>query len=68
MKEFGDANGVVYVDSPEDVIQKAMELVQSDKVKELGLKAREFAAKNSWDKITDEFQEILEIAITARKS
>ena len=68
MKEFGDANGVVYVDSPEDVIQKAMELVQSDKVKVLGHKAREYAARNSWDKITDEFQGILEIAITARKS
>jgi glycosyltransferase involved in cell wall biosynthesis len=63
VREFGESNGVVYVDSPEDVIPKAIELVQSGQVEELGLKAREFAARNSWEKITDEFEEILEKAI-----
>lgn len=67
MKEFGESNGVVYIEKPEDVITKALELVQSGQVKELGLKAREFAEKNSWDNITDEFEKILEGVIREKQ-
>ena len=63
MKEFGEDNGVVYVDRPEDVIGKAIELIQSGKIEKLGTKARHFVEKNSWDNITDEFERILEEAI-----
>jgi glycosyltransferase involved in cell wall biosynthesis len=63
LKEFGESNGVVYVDRPEDVVPKAIEMVQSGQVKELSLRAREFAARNSWEKITDKFEGILERAI-----
>lgn len=59
LKEFGESNGVVYVDGPEDVVPKAIEMVQTGQLKELGLKAREFAARNSWEKITDDFEGIL---------
>ena len=59
MKEFGQDNGVVYVDSPEDVVAKAIELTQNDSVKELGAKARSFVERYSWDKVTDEFEKIL---------
>jgi len=68
MKEFGETNGVVYVDRPEDVILKARELIQGDKVAELGLKAREFAARNTWEKVTDEFEEILEETIKRKQA
>jgi len=68
MKEFGETNGVVYVDRPEDVILKARELIQGDKVAELGLKAREFAARNTWEKVTDEFEEILEETIRRKQA
>jgi glycosyltransferase involved in cell wall biosynthesis len=68
MKEFGDSNGVVYVDGPEDVIPKARELVQGHNLAELGLKAREFAARNSWEKIADEFEGILEETIKRKKA
>ena len=68
MKEFGEDNGVVYVDRPEDVIGKALEIADSGSLKELGQKAREFVAGNSWEKITDEFEEILKEAIKKRKS
>ncbi len=60
MKEFGEDNGVVYVDKPEDVVAKAMELVQNGTMEELGSKARSFVEKYSWDTITDEFESILE--------
>jgi glycosyltransferase involved in cell wall biosynthesis len=63
MKEFGEDNGVVYVDQPEDVIARAIQLVQNNSVEELGNRARRFVERNNWDNITDEFEEILEEAV-----
>lgn len=63
MKEFGEGNGVVYVDKPEDVVAKALNLVQNGIIGEVGSRARSFVEKNSWDKITDEFEKILQEAI-----
>jgi glycosyltransferase involved in cell wall biosynthesis len=63
MREFGEDNGVVYVDKPEDAVTKAMELIQSDKIEELGQKARSFVEAYSWESITDEFEKILKKAI-----
>jgi glycosyltransferase involved in cell wall biosynthesis len=68
LKEFGESNGIVYVDRPEDVILKALELVEKGNLSELGLKAREFATKNSWQQIADEFERILNTAIENKKS
>ncbi len=59
MKEFGENNGVVYVDRPEDVIPKALELIESGTIEELRLRARRFVQRFSWDRITDEFENIL---------
>lgn len=67
MKEFGEGNGVVYIDKPEGVVVKAMELVQNGIVEKLGLKARSFVEKYSWDNITDEFEKILEEAIKDKR-
>lgn len=67
-KEFGDNNGVVYVDQPEDVVRKAIELVQDGSAVELGLKARKFAERHSWDYITAEFEKILEEAIEEKRN
>jgi len=65
--EFGETNGIAYVDRPEAVIQKALELVNSNTLNTLGLKAGEFAAKNSWQKIADEFESILKKAVASQK-
>jgi glycosyltransferase involved in cell wall biosynthesis len=67
-KEFGEGNGIVYVDRPEDVMPKALELVERGDLHGLGLKAREFATKNSWQQIADEFEQILTKAIENKKS
>jgi glycosyltransferase involved in cell wall biosynthesis len=67
LKEFGTSNGIVYVDRPEDVIQKAIELIENDSLRELGLKAREFATRNSWQQIADEFEAILEQMIKSKR-
>ena len=60
MQEFGENNGVVYVDEPADAIDKAKSLVKDGKIGKLGARAREFVQKYSWDNITDEFEKILE--------
>jgi len=60
MKEFGKDNGVIYVDRPEDVLKKAVELIKDNRIEEEGRKARKFVEKYSWDNITDEFERILE--------
>ena len=60
MKEFGEGNGVFYVGQSEEVIQKAVELCGNNRLmKEEGAKARDFVKKYSWDKITDEFENLL---------
>lgn len=58
MKEFGDNNGVIYVDGPQDIIPKAVEL-SANGLTGLGLKARSFVEKHGWDKISDEFEKTL---------
>ena len=68
MKEFGEGNGVVYVDGPEAVIPKALELVKNDSLETLGLKARRFVERRSWDTITDGFEKILVEAIKEKQN
>ncbi|MBA7625445.1 D-inositol-3-phosphate glycosyltransferase [subsurface metagenome] len=68
VEEFGKNNGVAYVDRPEDVISKAIELARDGSAKKLGLKGREFVERNSWDKITDGFEEILEQVIKDKQN
>jgi len=67
MKEFGEGNGVVYVDSPEEVVTRAVEFTKNGGVEELGAKARRFVARYSWENITDEFEKILEEAIRKKQ-
>ena len=55
MMEFGDGNGVFYVDKPSNVVLKAYDI---DIISE-GRKARKFVEKNDWNKITDEFENTL---------
>lgn len=60
MKEFGEDNGVLYVDHPNKVLDKAVELIKNGMLEEQGAKARRFVEKNSWDNIVDDFEKILE--------
>ena len=61
IKEFGKNNGVIYVNKPENVIDKVIELYKDrEKIKEIGLKAANFVQKYSWKNITDQFEKTLE--------
>jgi glycosyltransferase involved in cell wall biosynthesis len=62
MKEFGGDHGVIYVDKPEDVLKKAIELIENGYIEEEGRRARRFVEELSWDNITDEFERVLEEA------
>jgi glycosyltransferase involved in cell wall biosynthesis len=63
MKEFGENNGVVYVDSPDEVLTKTTELIKNGEVGRLGLNARSFVESNDWDSITNTFADILKQTI-----
>lgn len=67
MKEFGEGNGVVYIGKPEDAVEEAIRLIQDGSLKELGVKARSFVERYSWDNITDEFEKILEEVINEKR-
>ena len=60
MKEFGEDQGVIYVDKTEDVLKRAIELIEKGRVEEEGRKARGFVERYNWDDIVDEFEGILE--------
>ena len=67
MREFGDNNGVIYVDQPTEVSKKAIELCNNDgSTREYGAIARKFVEKCSWDKITDEFENVLKTLVLNR--
>jgi glycosyltransferase involved in cell wall biosynthesis len=64
MKEFGEDHGVIYVDKPEDVLNKAVELIGNGSVEEHGSRARGFVEKYNWGDIVGDFESILEEMIT----
>jgi glycosyltransferase involved in cell wall biosynthesis len=66
MKEFGEGHGVIYVDKPEDVIKKAIKLIENGSIEKEGRKARRFVEKYSWDDIVDKFEKVLEEVIKVR--
>lgn len=67
VREFGHGNGVAYVNGPEEVIEKAIELVSNGNLGDLGLRARSFVERYSWDTITNEFEGILQEAIKEKR-
>lgn len=60
MREFGEDNGVVYIDKPQEAVTKAMELIRSGRIEELGQKARSFVERYGWENVTDEFERVLQ--------
>lgn len=56
IQEFGCENGISYVDSAEDVITKAHELIEGGDIRGEAEKARAFVRDCDWDTITDAFE------------
>jgi len=66
MKEFGYDNNVIYVDRPAEVLEKVVELINDcESMREYMARARKFVEKHSWNKITDEFENIVKTCARA---
>jgi len=63
INEFGLDNGIIYVNRPEDVLLKAVEMINAGISKDIGLIAKKYIEKYSWNSIADEFEGILQKAI-----
>lgn len=59
VKTFGEGHGVVYVGSPEAVVQKAAELAREGSLGSIGKQGRAFVSGNDWNSITDTFERYL---------
>ncbi len=59
VKEFGNDNGVIYADGSSDVLNKTISLIRNGKVSEEGRKAKNFIKNLDWNKITNEFEQVL---------
>lgn len=59
IKEFGYHNGVIYVDRPEDIVEKVNTLSNED-IQINKLRAKEFIKSYSWDEIVTHFERVLE--------
>jgi glycosyltransferase involved in cell wall biosynthesis len=58
-REFGYDHGIVYVDKPQDVLAKALELYNNKTYLINGFKARSFIEHYDWDTITLKFEDLL---------
>lgn len=56
MKEFGEGNGIIFVDTPVDALPAATTLIEENGVQFGGERARKFVENNSWKDITTEFE------------
>jgi glycosyltransferase involved in cell wall biosynthesis len=59
VKEFGEGNGVVYVNGPDEVLSKASELARQGELQKLGERGRAFVSGNDWARITETFESYL---------
>jgi hypothetical protein len=56
MKEFGNGNGIVYVNKPEDTIAKAVELVKTREILKTGEKAQQLTINRDWEELAVKFE------------
>ncbi|MGB9838715.1 glycosyltransferase [Methanothermobacter sp.] len=56
--EFGEGNGIHYIERPEETLEVAVEL--ADRLREEGQIGRRFVESNDWETITDRFEVILQ--------
>jgi glycosyltransferase involved in cell wall biosynthesis len=55
-REFGEGHGVVYVDTPDQVVDTAARLRREGTLSQLGAQGRAFVSRNDWNSITDAFE------------
>jgi len=66
LREFGEHHGVVYVDSPSEVVAKATKLAREGSLQRIGEQGRAFVSGNDWRSITDAFEVLLTKLVDGR--
>ncbi|WP_217177992.1 glycosyltransferase [Methanoplanus limicola] len=59
IKEFGDDNGIIYANSPDETMKTAQDFLSKVNCHEYGIKAGEFVKKYNWDLVIKRFEIIL---------
>ncbi len=67
IKEFGNNNGIIYVDRPEDTLEQVHHLIDHRSIEMNGLIARKFVEKQDWGAATDRFEELLYMSCGCRR-
>jgi len=57
MKEFGYENGLRYCDNPQHCLSEALDMIKTQVVQLEGAKCKKFVQNNSWETITDRFEQ-----------
>jgi len=65
-KEFGDNHGIIYAKDTNAVLGIAIKLIETNAIDKEGKKAKKFVQNQSWDSITDEFEQTLMTLIAAK--
>ena len=63
IKEFGENNGVIYIDKPEDVVETVIN-IDNETLEETKLRAKNYIKDYNWDSIVSDFEKILMDMIT----
>lgn len=58
-KEFGENNGIVYVNEASEVLQVAKDVLDDDKYESIAISGKNFVKSNDWERITDDFEDVL---------
>ncbi|MFA4876125.1 MAG: glycosyltransferase [Methanoregula sp.] len=59
MREFGEGNGVLYAESPEQVLEVAYTLAINGSIEDNGISARLYVEGLDWASITDSFEQTI---------
>jgi glycosyltransferase involved in cell wall biosynthesis len=65
--EFGEENGVMYIERPEQALTLAFNLKREARIEKEGAKARKFVEHNDWETIGDQFEAELKALISKRR-
>lgn len=59
-KEFGEGNGVLYLNESKDAVAMCAELVKQGRISEEGRRGQAFVSNSDWSEITSRFEKVLE--------
>ncbi|MGL6298333.1 MAG: glycosyltransferase [Methanobacteriaceae archaeon] len=58
-KEFGEGNGIIYVNGAEEVPNTVINILKNNEYDEIAKFGRSYVENNDWKKITDNFEKVL---------